>query len=124
MNVLIADDDRVLVHMLGAEFRKQGWTVVQAFDAMQALMFAGRDPQPDVVVLDLGMPGGTGYGVLERLGRSARTASIPVVVVTGTLDADAEAKARERGAIGFFLKPVEPAGLVAHVQELVGTPGE
>jgi two-component system, OmpR family, response regulator len=77
MRVLIADDDRVLVRMLGAAFRKAGWEVVQAFDAMQAVMFTTREPQPDVVLLDLGMPGGTGFGVLEKLTRSSRTSDIP-----------------------------------------------
>lgn len=116
MRVMIADDDRVLVQMLGAEFQKRGWEVARAFDAMQAVMFATRSPQPDVVVLDLGMPGGTGFGVLEKLGRSALTTAIPVFVITGSSGDEAPVKAREMGAVAFFRKPIEPGPLIDEVE--------
>lgn len=120
MKVLIADDDRVLVHMLGAEFRKRGWEVNQAFDAMQAVMFATRDPQPDVVILDIGMPGGSGFGVIEKLTRSVKTSAIPVMVVTGQEDGEAKERAQSLGAVGFFVKPVEPKALIDEVESVVG----
>lgn len=123
MRVLIADDDRVLVHLLCAEFRKCGWNVVQAFDAMQAIMFTNRPPRPDAVVLDLGMPGGTGFGVLEKLARSARTSSIPVIVVTGSDEARAERYALGKGAAAFLRKPVKPDALVEEIEAAVnGSP--
>lgn len=120
MKVVIADDDRALVHMLGAEFRSRGWTVVQAFDAMQALMFTKRDPLPDLVVLDLGMPGGSGFGVLEKLSQSAKTSAIPVLVVTGRRAEEAEDQARAWGAVGFLTKPVEPSELVDEAEGILG----
>lgn len=122
MRVLIADDDQALVHMMGAQFRKGGWDVAQAFDAMQAVMYATRTPQPDVVVLDLGMPGGTGFKVLQRLSRSAKTSNVPVVVVTGNPDDDARDRALGLGAVEFLEKPVEPEVLVEKVEDLVGSP--
>lgn len=124
MKVLIADDDRVLTRMLGAEFRKRGWDVVEAFDAMQAFMFTKRTPQPDIVVLDLGMPGGNGFTVLERLGDSASTSTIPVLVITARKDDSAAERALEMGATRFRRKPVEPALLVDEVETMVaGAPG-
>lgn len=120
MTVLIADDDRALVHMLGAQFRKRGWDVAQAFDAMQAVMYATRPPQPDVVVLDLGMPGGTGFKVLERLSRSAKTSNIPVVVITGSQDDETKDRALGMGAIELHEKPVEPEALIDEVEDIVG----
>lgn len=122
MKVLIADDDRVLVHMLGAAFRKRGWEVALAFDAMQAVMFANRAPQPQVVILDLGMPGGNGFGVLEKLARSTLTSAIPVFVVTGSQDAEAADRAQGLGAVGFFRKPVDPSSLIEEIEGLVGAP--
>lgn len=122
MQVLLADDDRALVHMLGAQFRKRGWDVVQAFDAMQAVMYSTRDPQPDVVVLDLGMPGGTGFKVLQRLSRSAKTSNIPVVVVTGTQDEEETERARGLGVAEVLHKPVEPEAVIDEVEDLVGGP--
>jgi DNA-binding response OmpR family regulator len=121
MRVLIADDDRALVHMLGASFRKRGWDVIQAFDAMQAVMYSTRNPQPDVVVLDLGMPGGTGFLVLRRLARSARTSSIPVIVITGSEDEEAE-RAVGMGADAYLRKPVEPDAVIEMVEDTVGGP--
>jgi DNA-binding response OmpR family regulator len=120
MKVVIADDDRALVHMLGAAFRKRGWEVVQAFDAMQAIMYSNRSPPPDAVVLDLGMPGGTGFGVLERLARSSRTSAIPVVVITGSKDDEDVDRALGLGATEFLQKPVEPETLIDEVETIVG----
>lgn len=120
MKVLIADDDRALVHMLAAAFRKRGWEVVQAFDAMQAVMYSNRSPRPDVVVLDLGMPGGTGFGVLQKLGRSSQTSGIPVVVLTGSDDDEDVDRALEMGATELLRKPVEPETLVDEVEAVVG----
>lgn len=120
MRILIADDDRTLVHMLGSEFGKRGWDVVRAFDAMQAVMFANRKPQPDAVILDLGMPGGTGYGVLEKFSRGASTSAIPVIVISGIDDDEAAARALEKGAVRFLRKPVEPDALIQEVEAVVG----
>lgn len=123
MRVMIADDDRVLVHMLGSEFQKRGWEVVRAFDSMQAVMFATRPPQPDVVVLDLGMPGGSGFEVLEKLGRSALTSAIPVFVITGRSDEEAPEKAGELGAVALFRKPIEPGPLIDEIEAHMGDRG-
>lgn len=122
MKIVLADDDRALVHMLGAAFRKRGWTVVQAFDAMQAVMFIKHSPRPDAVVLDLGMPGGTGFNVLETLGRSAVTSAIPVVVLTGKQEPEAEHQCRAMGAAGFLRKPVAPEEVIAEVEGIVDFP--
>jgi two-component system phosphate regulon response regulator PhoB len=69
-------------------------------------MFALRTA-PDVIVLDLSMPGGSGIEVLKRLKRSARTKSIPVVIVTGSDDEDLREVASAVGAADFFHKPVD-----------------
>lgn len=124
MRIVLADDDRALVHMLAAAFRKRGWTVVQAFDAMQAVMFTKRPPRPDAMVLDLGMPAGTGFVVLEALGRSAITSGIPVIVLTGKQEQEAEDQSRALGAAGFLRKPVDPEDVIAEVETIVGSPAD
>jgi DNA-binding response OmpR family regulator len=120
VKILIADDDRVLSHMLGAAFRKRGWDVVQAYDTMQAVMFALQAPTPDVILLDIGMPGGTGIKALERLQASVRTAHIPVIVISGASDADTVKTVEGLGAIRFVSKPVDAAAIVALVTEVTG----
>jgi len=108
MKVLIADDDRVLTRLATAGLKSRGWQVEVAHDAMQALMFAMRVPPPDVIALDIGMPGGTGFEVLKKLQQSSRTWQIPVVVVSGSITEADEARVAEFGAVAFLRKPTDP----------------
>jgi CheY-like chemotaxis protein len=107
MKVLLADDDRVLTHLLSSGLRAKGAETVVAHDAMQALMSAMRSP-PDVIVLDIQMPGGTGIEALKKLKQSVRTSTIPVVVLSGSVEADASEAVKALGAIEFLLKPIDP----------------
>lgn len=110
MKILIADDDRVLTHLLSSRLRAKGAETIIAHDAMQALMSAMRSP-PDVIVLDIQMPGGTGIEALRKLKRSARTETIPVVVLSGSVAPDASEAVKALGAAEFLLKPVDPDAL-------------
>jgi two-component system cell cycle response regulator len=108
MRALIADDDPVVTTVIAAALTRDGWRVTTVHDAMQALMFAARAPLPDVIVLDLSMPAGTGFHALQRLKASTKTAHIPVVVLTGSDDPDAPARVMALGAQSFVHKPVDP----------------
>lgn len=103
--VLIADDSRFQLQLL-ASFLGNGFEVSFASDALQAWMGALR-AKPDVILLDINMPGGTGLEVLKRLRMSTKTQHIPVVVVSGNESAETEAAARHLGAADFLHKPVE-----------------
>ncbi len=107
MKVLVADDDKVLTRLVTAGLKTRGWQVEVAHDAMQALMFAMKAPHPDVIALDIGMPGGTGYEVLRKLQHSSRTSQIPVVVVSGSITEADEARVADLGAVAFLRKPVD-----------------
>jgi formate hydrogenlyase transcriptional activator len=89
-----------------------------AHDAMQALMSAMRSA-PDVIVLDIGMPGGTGFGVLAKLKQSVRTENIPVVVMSNSITPEDEGKVLALGAVAFFRKPVDPETLHLALTRLV-----
>lgn len=117
MKVLIADDDKILDAALSAVFRKRGWQTIVAFDAMQALMFAKQSPMPDIVLLDIGMPGGSGLMTLERIKSASLTESIPVVVVSGSEDPELPEKVKGMGAIGFVKKPVDPEALAQAIEK-------
>jgi DNA-binding response OmpR family regulator len=119
MKLLIADDDRVLTHLLSARLRAKGWNVTIAFDAMQAMMFAMRTT-PDIILLDINMPGGTGIEALKKLKVSTRTSQIPVVVLTGSVDAAEEPKIRDLGAAGFMMKPPDVDALHELLVQLAG----
>ena len=70
-------------------------------------MSAMRSP-PDVIVLDIQMPGGTGIDALKKLKQSVRTSTIPVVVLSGSVEADASEAVKALGATEFLLKPIDP----------------
>ena len=109
MKILVADDDRVVSLLVCALIQKKGWQPVSAFDANQAFMVAMQRPHPNAIILDLGMPGGTGFEVLRRLKMSTKTSMIPVIVLSGTSNPEEPAKALAQGAAAFLFKPVEPA---------------
>ena len=117
MKVLIADDDKLLDATFSAVFRKRGWQTVVAFDAMQALMFAKQTPMPDIVLLDIGMPGGSGLMTLERMKSATLTEAIPVVVVSGSEDPELPAKVKAMGALSFVKKPVDPEALAQGIEK-------
>ncbi len=121
MKVLIADDDRVLTHLLAAGLRSKGWHVEVTHDALQVLMSAMRSP-PDVIVLDIAMPGGTGFGALAKLKRSFRTESVPVVVVSNSISPEDEKKVLGLGAVAFLRKPVDAETLDATLLRVLGKP--
>ncbi len=114
MNILVADDDKVLSAMLCGILKEAGHMCIPAFDSMQAMMNAMRQPL-DLVLLDINMPGGTGMEVLKRLKNLSKTKAIPVVVITGSTDAALPEQAKELGAVGFLSKPVDPDQLLQAV---------
>lgn len=104
--VLVADDDRVLSHLLSTRLRALGWKVDVAMDAMQAVMFAIRSA-PDVITLDINMPGGTGIEALRKLKQSTKTSQIPVVVISGSIGQHDEPAVMALGASAFVRKPAD-----------------
>ena len=117
--VLIADDDRILTHLLSSRLQAMGWTVDVALDAMQAVMFT-RQQTPDVIVLDIAMPGGTGRQALHSLKASSKLRGIPVVVLSGSVDPDEEATLVALGAVEFLRKPIDPDVLDARLRAVLG----
>jgi CheY-like chemotaxis protein len=118
--ILIADDDKVTLETLGSQLRAQGFQVLTAMDAMQAFMVAQRT-SPDVVLLDIQMPGGTGLDTLKRLAKSTKTQNIPVIVISVLTDPARRREALALGARAFFPKPVDFAGLSKSLTDLLGS---
>lgn len=121
MKVLIADDDRDLCQLLGAVLRSQGHEVVFAFDAAQALTVA-RTSTPDIIVLDINMPGGTGAGALEKLKFNMKTSMIPVLVITASTDERLSTTMQQIGAAEFMQKPLDMEKFCEALQQITGLP--
>ena len=123
--ILAADDDRVVLELLSLGLTARGFKVTVAADGMQAIMVARRVP-PDAILLDVMMPGGTGFDVLKRLRSNAATAGIPVVAMSASTDPALPQKVRELGANAFLLKPVcldEVAATLRRVLEKASAAG-
>lgn len=109
--VLVVDDDRVLSHLVASLLRAQGYKAIPAYDAVQAMMVAMQRPPVDAIVLDVNMPGGSGEETLKKLKMSTRTTRIPVVILSGSIDAEGQERLRTLGADAVLSKPLVPEDL-------------
>ncbi len=106
MRVLIADDDCVHVRMVSNFLNQRGIDTTPVYDCMQTLMFARRT-SPELIILDINMPGGNGFDVLKKLKASNITGLIPVVVLSGSIDHEAEGNVLKCGAVAFVRKSAD-----------------
>ncbi len=109
--ILIADDEPDVVRMISASFTSAGYGVLEVFDGAAALE-AARSKAPALLVLDLMMPGLTGFEVLRALKNDGETASIPVIVLSAHADESNRVLGLELGAEDFVRKPFSPRELV------------
>ena len=109
--ILVVDDDESLVRALAIKLRDAGYSVLAAWDAAQAVSQAQRH-EPDLILLDIRMPEGGGFTVLETLKHSIKTRNIPVIVVTALEGQEISEAAKTHGAIEFFKKPLDTARLL------------
>ena len=117
--VLVVEDDPPLRRMIGIFLRAAGYLVCAAEDGSRGLTLA-RDERPDLVLLDLMMPGLDGWEVLRRIKGDALTAAIPVLVLTASVDPRLTEQALRLGATRFLAKPIDSRLLVEHVNAVVG----
>jgi class 3 adenylate cyclase len=116
-SVLVVDDDPDMAGFLAHVLRNQGMAVQFARDGEEALARVAASP-PDLVLLDVMMPGTSGFEVCERLKREPATALIPVVLVTSLEDRQSRVRGIEAGADDFLCKPVNLEELMARVNTL------
>jgi CheY-like chemotaxis protein len=120
--VLVVDDEPDVLLLCRLNLQQRGHELLEASTGRVALELA-RERHPDVIVLDLMLPGMTGYEVLETLKGDEQTSDIPVLVLTAkSLRADRE-RSHGLGAAGFLTKPFLPSELCELVESLVMTAG-
>jgi DNA-binding response OmpR family regulator len=123
VRVLVADDEEDIRLLVCLAVRKAGCTLVAALaDGAQALA-AARAERPDLVVLDVSMPGATGLEVCQALRADPATAGCRVLLLSAGASPDDLARGLAAGADAYLPKPFTVAGLVAQVRALaVGAP--
>jgi len=114
--VLVVDDDPALRHLMGFILRGAAFQVVSAASGQEALDLLAGTPDVDLVVTDLGMPGLSGYDVLERV---LLHGGPPVMVVTASGRPEEQQHAMTLGAAGVLEKPFTRAGLLSAVTPLL-----
>lgn len=120
--ILLVDDDPDVALGLGIRLRKAGgYNVVVASDGVGAVTRAQRE-RPDLIILDIGLPAGDGFSVLERLKTLTSTALVPVIVLTAKDPAFVRDRVLEMGADAFFQKPADNDAFLASVRQALGEP--
>ena len=113
--VLVVDDERVNINVL-AELLRDDYQVLAAKDGEQALNRVKGDTPPDLILLDVMMPGIDGYEVCRRLKGDPETSDIPVIFVTAMSDVGNEAHGLDLGAVDYITKPISPSVVEARVR--------
>ncbi len=113
--VLIVDDTFANVLILKKTLINSGYHVLSADNGAQGRLFA-EEQHPDLILLDIMMPGEDGFETITKLKNNPKTASIPVIFLTALSDVDAKIKGFELGAVDFITKPFHPAEIRARVR--------
>ena len=116
--ILVADDEVFMLRLLEMTFKKGGFTVVSCRDGKEALAKAATE-LPQLIVLDVMMPGLDGLGALRQLKENPATKGIPVVVLSAKGHALTKVEAEASGAALFLAKPFSPNELLEAVQKFI-----
>lgn len=120
--ILIVDDDPAIRQGYGIRLRANGYQTSFAVDAVSAVSEACKNI-PDLIILDLGLPAGDGFVVMERLSTVTSLSQIPVLVVSARDRETTKSQAIQAGAKGFLQKPVNDAVLLAYIHKILEDDG-
>ncbi|MGH7162719.1 MAG: response regulator [Planctomycetota bacterium] len=116
---LLADDDGQVRRAVSAVLRRAGWRT-QEVASGDGVLPAARACRPDLVILDLMMPGADGYTVLAQIKQDPRLRRVPILLMSGEPAEVHRAIGMDLGATEFVEKPFDPARLLAIVRRVVG----
>ena len=117
--ILIVDDEKDWVKMLAMRLRHEGYQIEGAFDTIQATAQAIK-LIPDLILLDIMMPGGGGLQALKNIRAHLKTFTIPVIVLTARGDKETKEAAEGLGISGYFIKTESTIELVSKIKEVLG----
>ncbi len=115
--ILVVEDEPENRLFIGLMLRTEGYEVLEAEDGPSAFDLLGREALPDIILLDVMMPGLNGWQVFERLRQDGRWSRIPVVMLTALAQRSDVERAVQLGVEGYVTKPFEPADLIHTIEE-------
>jgi len=116
--ILVIEDNVDLSGLIGDLLKSQGFVVISCEDGLQGIAFANNQG-PDLILLDLMLPAGGGFHVLENIKLSEKTKKIPVIVLTASKDEEHRKKALEYRVDAFLEKPYDPVHLINTINKLI-----
>lgn len=124
--ILIVEDERDIADLVGFNLERAGYSVLKAHDGITGAELAIHE-RPDLVILDLMLPGKDGYGVFKEIRRDSRSRDIPVIMLTARAQTEDRIQGLEAGADDYLTKPFSPKELMLRVQAVLkrsdGPPG-
>ena len=117
--VLAVDDEPHILKLVSFSLKAHGFEVIEATDGLSAVDVAERE-QPDLILLDVMMPGLDGYEACRRIKANPNTEHIPVVMLTAKTQVTEQKTGLEAGALDYICKPFTPKDLVAQVNGFLG----
>ncbi len=117
--ILIVEDDADTRRALNLRLRFNDFDTVYAVDGFSAVSAAAKE-HPDVILLDIGLPAGDGFMVMERLKATAALATIPVIVLTGRERKANFERAMQSGCYAYFEKPADNEALLTAIRNAIG----
>jgi DNA-binding response OmpR family regulator len=118
--ILVVEDDSDINDALKIRLGAAGYSVYQAEDGLQGLISALRE-QPDLLILDISLPAGDGFSVIERARQHDSMANTPFIMITASKRPELRVQAMAMGAAAFLEKPYSSSELLAKVSEAVGS---
>lgn len=119
-SVLIVDDEPMARTLLRLMLVRAGYDVSEAEDGYDALIKMRRQI-PDIIILDVMMPGIDGFAVCENMRTDERLSRIPVIMLSAKTDVQSRQRGLEVGAIKYLTKPISPDDLTRHVRDVLAT---
>ncbi len=117
--VLVADDEHNIRNILDFSLHAEGFLVISALNGEDAFKLA-VESSPDLIILDVMMPGQGGVETCRALKADNRTSSIPVILLTALTDREDRDAGREAGSDAYITKPFSPQKVIDAVQDLLG----
>jgi len=116
--ILIVEDDHSTVELLKVTLELEGFDIAIAYDGIDALRKVERE-KPDLIVLDVMIPGVDGFEVCQLLKHNLKFMNIPIIMVTAKVRREDRAIGLERGADDYITKPFEPGMLVERIKKFL-----